>query len=235
MGALTTKVLTDAPAFHGDGDAGQTVITHGLSRSALEYLEASLKPGARTLETGSGFSTVVFAGSGARHLAVTPNAFEGQRITGYCEQEGIDVSNLAFAHEPSEEVLPGLDRTPLDLVLIDGSHSFPHTFIDFFYTAHRLEVGGTLIVDDVHLWSGRVIRSFLRSESAWRQVGEFEGRTSAFRKVAASDPDALWTDQPLVVRRSGLRSRARVHQAVSMVRHGEGRRLVQMLREMRGA
>jgi hypothetical protein len=49
-----------------------------------------------------------------------------------------------------------VELDPLDLVLVDGSHSFPQVFfIDWFYTAGALKIGGHLLVDDVHVWTGR--------------------------------------------------------------------------------
>ena len=53
------------------------------------------------------------------------------------------------------------------LVLIDGSHSFPSPFIDWYYTAFRLRVGGFLVVDDTQLWTGHVLKRFLEAEPDW--------------------------------------------------------------------
>jgi len=55
-----------------------------------------------------------------------------------------------------------------------------------------------------------------------------------FRKVAATDPDVLWTDQPVVVRRSGLKTRARIQQAASMLRYGQRDQLAGLVRRTLG-
>ena len=60
-------------------------------------------------------------------MCITPDAREADRIRQYCGDHGIDTSLLTFHHQPSERVLPKLDLEPLDLVLIDGSHSFPRS------------------------------------------------------------------------------------------------------------
>lgn len=234
MSDIVDQLLTNPPAIHGDEGAGQDRVTYGLGAPALRHIAAAVKPGDVTLETGAGFSTIIFTQVGADHTAVIPNAFEGERIREHCAANQIDTSHLKFHFEPSERVLPRLEPTPLDFVLIDGSHSFPHTFIDWFYTAHRLKVGGTLLIDDVHLWTGRELRDFLKHDPAWVLRDEFLGRTVRFEKIAETDPDVLWTDQPVVVRRSGLKTRARLQQAVSMLRHGQTAELKTMVRQAVG-
>ena len=90
------------------------------------------------------------------------------------------------------------------------------------------------LLDDVHLWTGRELRDFLVKDPAWERDTEFLGRTALFRKVAETDPDVLWTDQPVVVRRSGLRARARVQQAASMLRYGQREELAGLVRRALG-
>lgn len=234
MTDIVDELIASQPAIHGDEAAGQERMTHGLSTPALRFLAATVEEGQRTLETGSGYSTIVFAAAGSEHTVVVPNEFEGGRIREYCAAAGIDSSRVTFHFEPSERVLPQLPADPLDVVLIDGSHSFPHTFIDWFYTAHRLVVGGWMLIDDVHLWTGRELRDFLVADPAWERETEFLGRTALFRKVAETDSDVLWTDQPVVVRRSGLRTRARVQQATSMLRYGQRDELAGLVRRTLG-
>ncbi len=88
-------------------------------------------------------------------------------------------------------MLPALDLGELDLVLIDGSHSFPQVFIDWFYVQEALKVGGAVIVDDVHVWTGRVLRDFLEAEPEWSLERRFQGRTVAIRKVARTNPTKI--------------------------------------------
>ena len=100
-------------------------------------------PGTRSLETGSGLSTVLLAALGAQHTCVTPSLAEAQRIEAFCVDRGIDTSSLAFRIGASDEVLPGLcDQPPLDLVFIDGGHGYPTPMIDWYYTGGRLRTDG---------------------------------------------------------------------------------------------
>ena len=68
---LTTSFLVHDPAPGG---------VWTLDRPALELLFQRVAPGARTLETGAGMSTVLFALKRARHTCVVPSATEVARI-----------------------------------------------------------------------------------------------------------------------------------------------------------
>ena len=207
---MTHEQLIDRlPAVHGD-------TTYAVLDSVIKWLDMLPRP-LRTLETGCGLSTLAFILRGDEHICITPNAEESDRVRGYCLEHDIDVTGCTFLLEPSEFVLPRLDVSPRDLILIDGSHSFPQVFIDFFYSAQLLELDGILIVDDIHLWTGKVLRDFLLSEPEWQRLQEWEGRTVAFRKVAGLE-SRVWFEQPYVrVRSTPARVRARM--ALSMVKN----------------
>jgi len=224
-GARVTTVrelIADPPLVH-EWMSEQGLMTHGLLPEALAFIERAVQPGQRTLETGSGLSTITFALRGAEHTCVTPDASEADRIRAYCADRGIDASRLTFHHEMSERVLPGLELGSLDVVLIDGSHSFPQVFIDWFYTQRALKVGGTLIVDDVHIWTGRVLRDFLRAEPEWKLVERWAGRTVAFHKVAEYDDGKDWSAQPYVWRRTRPATMGRARMAAGLLRSGDVR------------
>ena len=203
MTATLEDLLRDNPSIHGDAASGD-LMTHGLVEEALAHLSATVRPGDRTLETGSGFSTIVFALAGAQHTAIMPFQNEVDRILAYCTAERhpdgrADVPRRALRARCLPAPRPAAPWTD---VLIDGSHSFPQVFIDWFYVAAPMRVGGQLLVDDVHLWTGKVLRDFLVAEPEWEKLDELGGRTTIFRKVAEVDPDKHWLKQPYVVRRT---------------------------------
>jgi predicted O-methyltransferase YrrM len=217
------QLLRDAPPIHGD-------MTHGLIPPALK-LVASVRRGQRTLETGAGHSTIAFALAGAKHTCIVPNESEIAAIKAYCAEHGISLATVTFHAEASERVLPTLELDRLDFVLIDGSHSFPQVFIDWFYVAEPLKVGGTLLVDDTHIWTGRVLRDFLEAEQGWRLETELQGRTAIIVKVDDAGLDRVWYDQPYVAKRTGFgKPLSKARQAVSMARHGQTGLLVEELR-----
>ncbi len=203
-----SDLIANSPPLHGG-------TTHGLVGQALDWIDQLPRP-LRTLETGCGISTLVFVRRGDQHLCITPDAGEAERVRAYCDQLGLDASNVRFMIERSEKALPPLDSELLDLVLIDGSHAFPHVFIDYFYASDRLVTGGLLVIDDIHLWTGKVLRDFLATEPNWTIVSEWEGRTVAFRKLSEPEPRD-WFDQPYVRRRSSPWW-ARTRMTVSMLK-----------------
>lgn len=154
------------------------------------------------METGAGLSTVAFALLGANHMCITPEEDEIARILIYCHRHGIDLDEVEFINDRSDAALPGLQTRELDLVLIDGNHAFPTPFIDYHYASQHLRVGGHLIVDDVQLWTGRVLRDFLVDEPEWQLHREFARRASCFTKVDAGGHSKWWGEQPYVRRRS---------------------------------
>jgi methyltransferase family protein len=193
-------LLRDAPVFHVD--EGWRPVSLQASTDVLETIDAAVRPGQHTVETGAGLSTVVFALRGADHVSVTPAAGEVERIRAYCASRDIDLSGVRFAVGRSEDILPGLSLAALDLVLIDGGHGFPTPFVDWCYTAERLRVGGLLVIDDIHLWTGRVLRDFLAEEPGWAMRAEFPMRAAVFEKTAPMPALPEWFAQPFVRRRS---------------------------------
>ena len=89
---LTERLRYDPPAVHGAGDE-----YWGLAWPALEWLEGELREGMATLETGSGASTIVFAGAGTEHVAITPDPDEETRIRRACDALGVPSERSATA------------------------------------------------------------------------------------------------------------------------------------------
>jgi hypothetical protein len=181
------------PLLHGDGGH-----YFGLAWKALEWLEANVRPGMRTLETGAGASTVVFAARGAVHTAISPAAEEHRRIRDYCEANGVSTEQVRFIDDSSHTALAALESDPLDVVLIDGAHGFPFPMLDWYLVQSRITVDGALIVDDAYIPAVNALVSNLRDMRAWKLEATPGGRTVVFRKKLAEDPsfDALaerWT------------------------------------------
>ncbi len=194
------ELLADAPAFHEDANGAP--ISWGLPENVLRFIDRSVTERSRTLETGAGLSTVIFAAAGAEHVCVVPDAGQVARIRHYCAERRIATDRVQFHIAPSETVLPMLAISCLDLVLIDGRHGFPTPFIDWYYAAMALKVGGLMIVDDTQLWTGDTLRKFLAEEPDWTLEREF-AKTVVFRKLADGGHAREWNQQRFVARRSG--------------------------------
>jgi hypothetical protein len=186
--ASVTQALRDLrPLIHEDGRT-----CAGLSWVALEWIEAHAQPGTRTLETGAGLSTIVFAASGARHTAVTPEAHEEAGIRAACRELGIAEDGLEFIIGRSEEVLPTLPEEGLDLVLVDGAHGFPYAILDWWQLGRRLQVGGAMLLDDAYLPPVLAILDGVRGVPSWRVEGAIGDRTVLLRKLANDLPSGVW-------------------------------------------
>jgi hypothetical protein len=176
----------------------------GLSNQVLDFIDTHVDENSRTLETGSGLSTVTFAIRNSQHIAITPSQDEVDKITQYCREHDISTERLTFKVAPSEDVLPQLECEPLDLVLIDGRHGFPAPFIDWFYTAGKLKVGGLVIIDDILLWTCGALRDFLLQEPEWTMVSDFSPRSVVFKKTGHGSEWKEWTQQEFVLKHSLL-------------------------------
>lgn len=156
-----------------------------------------VRRGSRTLETGCGASTVVFAAAGARHTAISPSSGEHERIRAYCSETGIDDSELSFIESSSDRVLPSLaPDDPLDVAFIDGAHSFPFPVIDWHYVTRRLRTGGILIMDDVNIPAVAVAYTAMRTDrGAWRLLSTADDRAAAFEKLRECPEGDNWKAQ----------------------------------------
>jgi predicted O-methyltransferase YrrM len=192
--SLLDELALSEARFHGW--APDVEVSWGLNAAALDLLISLIESGQHTLETGVGHSTVVFAARGAQHTAVSPLAFEHERVRAWCADRSIDLSAVRFIARTSQDALPALDPTPLDVVLIDGDHAFPTPFIDFFFAGRRLPPGGLLVVDDTHLRACRVLDDFLRLDAPrWRIHTELR-TTTVFERLDGDLIPPDWADQP---------------------------------------
>jgi hypothetical protein len=221
------ELLADPPVVHRDG-AGNRV-TWQASDEVLRVIDGHVHDGSRTIETGEGLTTILFALKRAHHICVSPNEEAIELIKSYCDSKAIATDRLQFEVDCSENALPRLKLTALDLVLIDGRHGFPAPFIDWHYTAAALKVGGLVIVDDTQIWTGQVLREFLIAEPEWDLVHDFWPRSAIFLKTREGDHAKEWVHQPFVAERqldhSGFASD--VKRGIEMVRSRELRALSQ--------
>lgn len=188
------RLVAERPAFHSV--AGEPQVWNALP-GTLALIGERVSAGDRTLETGAGASTVMFAAAGARHLAISPWADEHRRIVAWCEAQEIPTAELGFAAGPSDDVLPGLPADDvLDVAFIDGKHSFPHPVVDWHYVTRRLRVGGVLILDDIPIPAVAVVLGAMRADPAWRVLEYRDERCAALEKLADPPAGDNWSAQP---------------------------------------
>jgi predicted O-methyltransferase YrrM len=162
-------VVADPPRVHEHAGARDGV--YGTALDCYEFLAHHAAPGARTLETGLGISTALFAMWGTEHTCVVYDQREVDVLRAWAHERDIDLSRMTFAVGMTDEVLPRLEPTELDLAFIDGGHAFPMAIIDWYYAAGRLRDGGTVVFDDVQLASVRLgLFDFLQADPRWEPV-----------------------------------------------------------------
>ena len=167
-----------------------------------EFLARHCAPGARTLETGLGVSTVLFAMWGTEHICVVRSEDEVRRWREHCQSRGIGGDSVRFELGRSHDALPRLQVEPLDLVFVDGSHGFPAPIIDWFYAGEHLRRNGVIVFDDTHLPHVRLgLFEFLEKDPRWTRL-ESTGRWAAYRKDRVGPLSEDWTEQPFLGRPS---------------------------------
>jgi predicted O-methyltransferase YrrM len=174
------------------------LVSYQACEEVLDFIDLYVTKDSRTLETGAGISTILFAIKGSEHMCIAPGQGQFDRIQQYCRDRQISADRINFQCHYSEQILPQLNIQPLDLVLIDGCHGFPIPFIDWFYAASHLKKDGILIVDDTQLWTGEVLKEYLRSEPEWELVQDIAHRAVIFRKLQATIPTKEWDRQPYI-------------------------------------
>jgi hypothetical protein len=194
-------LLNNPPLLHGSDDKP---ITYTLSDEALSFIDEHINSGTKTLETGAGISTILFALNGTEHTCIVPDKTQVERIKHFCTQNQISTQKIDFRIDGSENVLPQLRPTGLDLVLIDGCHGFPAPFIDWYYAGSGLKANGILIIDDTQLWTGDVLKQFLLAETEWKHECDILSRTAVFRKLKEYELLKEWPLQPYTLLHSKL-------------------------------
>jgi hypothetical protein len=172
---------------------------YAIGEDVLRFIADSIGERSRTLETGAGCSTLVFAIRKAQHTAITPSETEIRLIREFANDNGVVLAGVRFVPEPSEFYLPRCDESNLDLVLLDGKHAFPWPMVDWFFTADRLKRGGLMLLDDAQMRSVAVLAEFMTADPGWQFVRSFSGKTLAFRKVGDKVLDVAWHMQPWTV------------------------------------
>ena len=188
------RVVANPPRVHPwapDNAAWST------EESCYRFMADQVGSGSRTLETGAGVSTALFAAWGCNHIAVVPFAEEANVLDRYLDEQGIDRTSLTFDLRPSEVALPTLTGAgPLDLVFVDGCHGFPSPIIDWFYGAGLLRKGGVVVFDDIQLPQVEsLLSTFIELDERWEMVAG-TSKWKAFRRLSEGPLGEDWYAQP---------------------------------------
>jgi hypothetical protein len=193
MGSILDKLEKERPFFHNDGKDGIT--SWNSNTNLLREIEKIIQAEMKTLEIGSGYSTVVFLNKGCIHTSITPIPDESARISEYCRKIGITNERATFLTGFSHDILSTLQKESFDLIFIDGAHRFPFPIIDWFFCAMLLKNNGIIIIDDTDIISCHVLLKFLSNDPHWEIIKVYEN-FGIFRKKGNHDYYFDWVGQP---------------------------------------
>ena len=193
--SVVGRLLADPPAVHiVDTPQGKRPGVWSTEESCYRFIASVTTSSTRSLETGSGLSTALFAAIGSQHICVTPAPEEADHLRAYLSQKDISADRVRFILEPSHLALPRL-TDGLDLVFIDGAHGYPMPIVDWFYACSLLGRNGIVIVDDIPLPGVAALLGFLERDPRWEPVERGE-RWAAFRRLSSGSLlEGQW-DQP---------------------------------------
>jgi predicted O-methyltransferase YrrM len=171
-----------------------------IARTLAELLDGSVGPGSVVLETGVGLSTLVILHRQPRqHLAVQPDPEAFAAILDLAAQQGIDTRKFLAVVARPQDYLPSADLPDLDLVLLEGDHAFPRPFVEWYYAAEKLRIGGLMIVDNPKLRTGTILADFMRADPKWEEViRDKANHVAIYRKRVHPVHDDDWARQPYV-------------------------------------
>lgn len=191
---LIERLIKDNPQFHLHEGVSTSWAVHP---DTLRFLYSILTPGMSTLETGCGHTTVIFSIVKTKHICITPDPGEAERVQQYCTKLGL-TGNITFIIESSDKILPqnGLIQSELDFIFIDGAHRFPIPIIDWHYTASKLKPGGIVCVDDFKIPSVKILYDFLSIEEEWELI-KIMNNTAFFKKLQEPKNVNDWAGQKI--------------------------------------
>ena len=158
------------------------------------------------METGAGCSTLAFlAATTGRVITIVPDTELCDRIVVASTDYGIRLDGWTWLNNRSEIALPLLvsEHEQIDIALIDGGHGWPTPFVDFCYLNQMMATGGTLILDDLQLYSVGELARLLVRQWEWDLVARAPSqKTVALRKTTDEPFLADFGGQPYIVERS---------------------------------
>ena len=204
---ILDRLITDKRTFDSNGNPLQ--VTGAISLLEAEFLrkvilenefsvclETGVAYGSSTIAICSALSALEKRGTAVKHYGVDPcqhNVYGGAAIAALqeCGLDGI----FELCEGPSHLMLPKLIERNIrvDLVFIDGMHTFDYTLVDLFLSDKLLRTGGIICIHDMDLPSKK---KALRYLVGYRKYVRLPSVKKPFaRRVGAAIKD--WSDGSL--------------------------------------
>ena len=201
--APARALLADLPKLHHWGGEEQVGGLNSVIGDRV-IIEVGRYDSPRVIETGAGATTLLFCclDPGAL-VSIAPSAELRDRIFAEAPKRQIALTRLFFVCDRSELALPRIaaDRNHFDVGLIDGSHNWPNVFVDFCYINMMMPAGGTLFVDDIHLYSVSQLFHLLRQQEEFEFIA-LDDKMATFRKLVHRQFLPEWNREPYIAEKS---------------------------------
>lgn len=179
---LVQRLYRENPLFHFADERGarrsaelgynippNAEFSMAVTPPVLRWIANHLRQDMITLETGAGYTTVVFAALAAHHHCCTVSEQEVEKISTYLTHIGVPASKVTFHVGRTDETLPRLDLGQVvDFAYIDGCHGYPYPALDWHYIDGHLKIGGLLGMDNAELRPVREHCEFLEEDGSYK-------------------------------------------------------------------
>src|ERR1700680_170773 len=180
---IVSSLLRDCPKFHYADEEGvrQSALlgykipvgdfSMAVSPGILRWIANRIGEDTVTVETGAGYTTVVFAALSKHHYCYTFLQPEVDKIRAYLTKIGISNDKVTFVVGSTDETLSGLDvETKIDFAYIDGCHGYPFPALDWNYIDKCMKIGGIVGMDNAELRPVREHCEFLEENGQYRLI-----------------------------------------------------------------
>ena len=189
-----------------DIDGKERKVTGSVTRDQVDFITKIIKDRklCKCVETGVayGVSSVAICqalsklekmGLECKHWGVDPcqySEFNGAAVAAL-RSSGLD-HLFELLEGPSHIMLPKLveQGVKVDMVFVDGWHTFDYTLIDVFLADKLLKPGGLLLMHDMPMPSKQKVLSYLCSHRKYRRIAGSPMR-SLFRRILSCGKNTL--------------------------------------------
>ena len=169
---------------------------HPKALSAL-IRHATSQPIRRSIETGTGRSTLILSHVSDDHTVFTLGGDGDTSYAAVTSSPLLNAAHVRFVLGPTQRTLQSHRfESGIQFALIDGPHGYPFPDLEYFWIYPHLEKGAILVVDDVHIPTVFNLFAVLREDAMFDLV-EVAATTAFFRRTGAPtfplDQDNWWT------------------------------------------
>jgi hypothetical protein len=157
-----------------------------VSRAVLEALQRHAAGARRSMETGTGRTTLLLSHMSDAHTVFTKeDEGDGGSLGAVRSSPLLRAAHVSFVLGPTQHTLLTHDFVePLDLAYLDGPHAYPFPDLEYWAVYPHVAPGGLLIIDDIQIRSVGNLFRFLRADAMWSLV-EVVDATAFFRRTQA--------------------------------------------------